>query len=165
MLLVALLLSAQAIDPPDLREVHLQRAGANCIGAAVYTLPLRDAELRTNLGDPARVLPVKVPCARLDAVDALLALPANLSGKVSVRTEEVVITRDSLGNCSASLIRTLTPVDADVLEARGSQRISQRIPSVACTRLAQALVGAQIPKNVALDWPSRLAALPITVEP
>jgi hypothetical protein len=165
MLLVALLLSAQAIDPPDLLEVHLSRNGAACVGAAVYTLPLRDAQLRTNLGDPARVLPVKVPCARLDAIDALLALPSNLSGKVTVRTEEVTIARDTLGDCSASLIRTLTPVDTDVLEARGVQRISQRIPSVACTRLAQALVGAQIPKNVALDWPSRLAALPLAVEP
>lgn len=165
MLLLALLLSTQ-VDTPVAQSVSLSRGPAGtCVGSVAYSLPLQDAALRTTLGDPSRVLPIVVPCARIDAIDALLALPDNLSGKLSVRTEEARIDRAPDGLCAATLQRTLTPTNADVLEARGVGVVQQRLPTVACTRIAQALVGAQVPRGGAAGWPVRLVALPVPEAP
>lgn len=166
MLLPLLLaLSAQAIDAPSADRVYLARTPSGCVGTVGYSLPLRDAQVRSALGDAFRALPIVVPCARIDAVDGLLALPDSLSGKVTVRTEEVRIARKADGTCRADLVRTLTPVNPDLLEARGVVTVEQSIQVVACTRIAQALVGAQVRKTAAHDWPVRLVALPIPLEP
>lgn len=162
---ILLALSAQAIDAPSVERVYLARAGSGCVGTAGYLLPLRDAQTRAALGDAYRSLPLLVPCARLDAVDALLPLPDSLGGKVTVRTEEVRIARKADGTCRADLVRTLTPTNADVLEARGTVTIEQEIPTVACTRITQALVGAQIRRGGGAGWPARLVALPLPEAP
>lgn len=162
---ILLALSAQAINPPSVERVYLARAAAGCVGTVGYALPLRDTQTRAALGDAFRSLPLVVPCARLDAVDALLPLPNSLGGKVTVRTEEVRIARKDDGTCRADLVRTLTPTDADVLEARGVVLVEQEIPTVACTRITQALVGAQIRRGGGAGWPVRLVALPLPVEP
>lgn len=164
MLLLAALLAAQ-LGTPEVSDVRLSRGQVICSASVHYRLPLSDVALRGAVGDPSRVLDASVPCARLDAVDALLPLPDALGGKLSVRTDEVHMQRGPDGLCSADLLRTLTPTNPDVLEARGSSAVSQRIASVPCTRLTQALVGAVVTKRSAAGWPSRLVAVPLAVEP
>jgi hypothetical protein len=156
-------LAAQAIDAPIPDRVTITRADV-CTGSVDYRLPLRDAQVRALSGDAFRSLPLIVPCARLDAVDTLIAVPAAVSSRFTVQTQEVHVSRNDAGLCRAQVFRTLTPIDADVREARGDLIVEQAL-DVTCTRITQALVGAQIRRGGGAGWPVRLVALPLPVEP
>lgn len=158
-----LVLAAQAIDAPVPDRVTITR-GDVCTGSVDYRLPLRDAQVRALSGDAFRSLPLIVPCARLDAVDALIAVPVAVSARFTVQTQEVYVSRSDTGLCRAQAFRTLTPIDADVREARGDLIVEQAL-EVPCTRITQALVGARVVKGGGAQWPARLVALPLPEAP
>jgi hypothetical protein len=157
--------NAQAkVDNPALVRVDVTR-GAQCGGEAHYLIAPKDPEVLTDVGPRGFTLPIIIPCARIDAVDALLPLPSNRAGKLTVQTQRVDLHLRDDGTCYADLVRTLTPTDTDLIATLGTQPLAQRIDPIACTRLTQALVGAQIRKTYAGPWPQSVVALPLALEP
>lgn len=160
--------NAQAtVNAPVVIGVHAERTSSpsRCIGTAIYSFTAVDAQVQADLGAREFRLPVVIPCARIDAVDALLALPPDLSGKLTVQTLSVDVNVKQDATCAAELVRVKSPVDASVLAVYGPQQLIQRVDPVNCTRITQALVGAQVRKDVAIVWPSSVAALPLALEP
>jgi hypothetical protein len=164
-LAVLALVASQTVDAPVVTRVELQRGSPSCTGSVSYDLPLTNNTLRTRLGNAGRALPLITVCARIDAVDALLPLPDNAAGTLTVQTQQVIIYRRADGTCWADLQRLLTPVNANVLAVRGSVLVAQQLPSVTCARIDQALVGAQIVRGAETSWPSGVVALPLPVQP
>lgn len=156
---------AQAkVSDPVMVSVSLHRA-TKCYGRVAYLVAPVDATLQGDLGAREIDLDVIVPCARVDAVDALLALPSTRSGTLAVQTQDASVFLQASGTCYADLNRTLTPVDADVAAVMGVKTVVQRVDPVACTRMAQALAGAVIKKGSEAIWPVSVIALPLPVEP
>jgi hypothetical protein len=163
-MLLALLFSVSSqVQPAQLVRAEIERQGNACVGAVGYELAPSDADVRTALGATVRELEITVPCARLDAVDGLLALPSNLSGKLDVRTERIAVRRKPDASCAVSVTRRLAPSDAAALDAVGA-RVVVRELDVACSQLTGALTGALVRKASAARWPSGVA-VPLAVEP
>ncbi len=150
------------VEDPVLVRVDMRR-GAVCTGESHYLFSAKDVDLKSDLAPRGFVLALEMPCARLNAIDNILALPSDRGGKMSVRTVAAVLSVREDGRCVADLKRELAPVNADVLAAVGSRFVDQTIDPVACNRLSQSLTGAQITN--AGGWPISVAALPLPMKP
>lgn len=156
-MLIALILAAQFAAPVHV-SVNVQRVGASCIGSATWERALTDADHQAVYGSEMLSPAIAVPCARLDAVDALIPAVDLRAGKFTAQVTRIVVQQRPDGTCGAAVTRTLTPVNAAVAARRGVVTIEWSA-TVACTRLAQALVGATITNRN--GWPVGDTPLPL----
>lgn len=153
------------VSDPALVDVSVYRGATSCTGEATYLVAPVDAQLLSDLGAKTLLLQFRLPCARIDAIDGLLALPDSRSGKLVVQTQYAAMHMRQDGTCYATLGRTLAPVDADVAATVGTRSSQQAIDQIPCSRMAQVLVGAQALKGADKAWPVAVIALPLPLEP
>jgi hypothetical protein len=158
MLDAAGVLAAAAVHAPDIVRVEVARTSPTACGGSVdYLINPQDADL-SDLAVTRRLM-VSVPCARLDALEALGQRPPARGGKVLVDVASVTAWRTERGRCDAEVVRTIAPVDDDLASVTGAVRDIRFVADIPCARLSATLSGAEVTGKA--GWPEAHVALPL----
>lgn len=177
-LIVLVMLAAGAahaqsvVDPIVLQRVDLVRddSGGTCSGVAHYQFAAKALALKADLGSVSKVLPLVVPCARLDEITnaagtGYKAWPNTRAGALSFVLARVEIYLDADGATKIAAVFARTPTDAGLAAVYGTDRVTILYRNNAAARITGAIAGALIKKGSSYDWPTTVVALPLGVEP